>query len=69
MFSKTKTPVQHAAEPMPPLPDLHTHQPARAAAAGSLAKTASILAADLTFEGNLIGSGDLHIEGTVVRAT
>ena len=67
MFSKTKTPAP-AAEPMPPLPELHTHQPQRASAPAPqpvLAKTASILAADLTFEGNLIGSGDLHIEGTV----
>ena len=67
MFSKTKTPARpDAAEPMPPLPELHTHQPQRAPAPQPvLAKTASVLAADLTFEGNLIGSGDLHIEGTV----
>ena len=73
MFSKTKTPARPesaAAEPMPALPELHTHQPPppRAHAptpAPAPAKTASLLAADLTFEGNLIGSGDLHIDGTV----
>ena len=71
MFSKTKTPARPdaAAEPMPPLPELHTHQPqptrVLGAAAGAPAKAASVLAANLTFEGNLIGSGDLHIEGTV----
>jgi cytoskeletal protein CcmA (bactofilin family) len=67
MFSKTKTPA--AAEPMPPLPELHTHQPqpmrASAPQPAAPAKAASVLAANLTFEGNLIGSGDLHIEGTV----
>lgn len=71
MFSKTKTPAPNAVEPVPPLPELNTQhqpQPVRAPApqpASAPAKTASLLAADLTFEGNLIGSGDLHIDGTV----
>jgi cytoskeletal protein CcmA (bactofilin family) len=71
MFSKTKTPLRSdaaAGETMPPLPDLHTHQPPAPRASApqpALSKTASVLAADLTFEGNLIGSGDLHVDGTV----
>jgi cytoskeletal protein CcmA (bactofilin family) len=71
MFSKTKTPTRSetaAGEPMPPLPELHTHQPPAPRAQAlqpAPAKAASVLAADLTFEGNLIGSGDLHIDGTV----
>ena len=70
MFSKTKTPAPPlaAAEPMPALPDctpISRRRRARGRRLRRPAKAASMLAADLTFEGNLIGSGDLHIEGTV----
>jgi cytoskeletal protein CcmA (bactofilin family) len=77
MFSKTKppvaptAPVNTAPQPIPPLPEINTSAsapthvekapPPRVAPQ----KTTSMLAADLTFEGNLIGSGDLHIDGTV----
>jgi cytoskeletal protein CcmA (bactofilin family) len=71
MFSKTKPPVrpETVAEPVPPLPELSAAQPVKKPAAPTPhptpSRTASLLAADLTFEGNLIGSGDLHIDGTV----
>lgn len=73
MFSKTKQPARPetvASQPTPPLPEISAAsapvaQAAAPAARPAPAKSASILAADLTFEGNLIGSGDLHIDGTV----
>jgi cytoskeletal protein CcmA (bactofilin family) len=75
MFSKTKPPVAPTAptntapQPIPPLPELNTPPMPQAAQAPAprptSQKTSSMLAADLTFEGNLIGSGDLHIDGTV----
>jgi cytoskeletal protein CcmA (bactofilin family) len=73
MFSKTKpTPrPETVAEPAPPLPEMSIPQPAIKKPAPqptpqpTPSRTASLLAADLTFEGNLIGSGDLHIDGTV----
>jgi cytoskeletal protein CcmA (bactofilin family) len=68
MFSKTKPTArpETVAEPVPPLPDLSAPQPVKKPVPQATpARTASLLAADLTFEGNLIGSGDLHIDGTV----
>jgi cytoskeletal protein CcmA (bactofilin family) len=74
MFSKTKQPApaprpETKAEPIPPLPDLTAAQAARKPSApapmAAPSRTASLLSADLTFEGNIIGSGDLHIDGTV----
>lgn len=72
MFSKTKptnppAPPQAAPVPTAPLPDLSAKKPAPAAPAPAptVARVASVLAADLTFEGNIIGSGDLQLDGTV----
>jgi cytoskeletal protein CcmA (bactofilin family) len=73
MFNKTKpTPPQQNTVPIPDdLPDLtqgRTGSPgANAAPAARPApqKTASLLSSDLTFEGNISGAGDLHIDGAV----
>jgi cytoskeletal protein CcmA (bactofilin family) len=77
MFNKTKpttTPPSNpvASIPTPDLPDLARKPaaPAPVAAAPTPAPVAarpaaSLLAADLTFEGNIIGSGDLQLDGTV----
>lgn len=71
MFNKTK-PAQPKPNTVPipdDLPDLTrtgTAQPAAAPAARPAPqKTASQLSADLTFEGNISGQGDLHIDGAV----
>ncbi len=69
MFSKTKPtrqdtpPVQVPAD----LPDLRAPQAAQAAPVRSSVpgKSSSLLSADLVFEGNVSGAGDLHIDGTV----
>ena len=73
MFNKTKpTPPQAAPVPIPDdLPDLtqgRTGAPAPTAAPAPRAapqKTVSLLSSDLTFEGNISGAGDLHIDGAV----
>jgi cytoskeletal protein CcmA (bactofilin family) len=69
MFSKTKQPSrpEPAPVPVPPLPDLSAQQQpqVRKGPAPIAAKVASMLASDLTFEGNITGSGDLHIDGSV----
>lgn len=64
MFNKTNKPQQKqaASVPIPPLPDLPSSQGAKKP---SGAKVGSVLASDLTFEGNITGSGELHIDGTV----
>ncbi len=75
MFSKTKSAAKSArtAEPIPPLPDLPSPSQARRAsepapAAPSQApsgKGLSTLSADLTFEGNVSGAGDLQVDGAI----
>jgi cytoskeletal protein CcmA (bactofilin family) len=67
MFSKSNKPKapESAPVPVPPLPDLNAPQAARKPAAPALAKAASMLASDLVFEGNIVGGGDLHVDGTV----
>jgi len=72
MFSKTKPPKQESAPvPIPDdLPDLRSGQPVAAQSAAPAArpagaKVASMLSSDLTFEGNISGAGDLHIDGAV----
>ena len=72
MFNKTKPPQPKPnTVPIPDdLPDLTrtgTTQPAAAAPAPRPApqKGASVLSSDLTFEGNISGQGDLHIDGAV----
>ncbi|MBX7247594.1 MAG: polymer-forming cytoskeletal protein [Caulobacteraceae bacterium] len=73
MFNKTKpTPPQQNTVPIPDdLPDLTRPGTASAPQAAAPAprpapqKTASLLSSDLTFEGNISGAGDLHIDGAV----
>lgn len=80
MFSKTKPANKplRSAEPIPPLPDLPSPSQARRADASPSAPSASsspsqvpmgkglsTLSADLTFEGNVSGAGDLQVDGTV----
>lgn len=73
MFNKTKpTPPQQNTVPIPDdLPDLNQGRNGAAAATAAPAprpqpqKTASLLSSDLTFEGNISGAGDLHIDGAV----
>ena len=74
MFNKTKPAKAETAPntntvPIPDdLPDLRTGvTPAQAAAAPrpQANKVMSMLSADLTFEGNVSGAGDLHIDGAV----
>jgi len=70
MFNKTKTPKPEA-QPVPipdDLPDLTrgtTPVAAQAAPRTVPGKTTSLLSSDLTFEGNITGAGDLHIDGAV----
>lgn len=77
MFNKPKTnpaPKAAAQPPIPALPDLPSPgqaksagqpQAAAPAAAPRPARGASVLASDLVFEGNISGSGELQIDGSV----
>src|ERR1700742_77634 len=77
MFSKSKTPRPEANQvPVPPLPDLKAPQPQQTHMQGQIppqpmqraplpGKAPSMLASDLSFDGNISGAGDLHIDGTV----
>lgn len=79
MFSKTKSAAKPArtAEPIPPLPDLPSPSQARRAGAPQSEPTPaapsqvpsgkglSTLSADLTFEGNVSGAGDLQVDGAI----
>jgi cytoskeletal protein CcmA (bactofilin family) len=71
MFSKTNKPNRsEAPAPVPvpnDLPDLTAKPTMTAAAAPKPApqRAISTLASDLTFEGNVSGPGDLHVDGTV----
>lgn len=70
MFNKTKTPKPEPTPvPIPDdLPDLTrgtTPVAAQAAPRAAAGKTSSLLSSDLTFEGNITGAGDLHIDGAV----
>jgi len=73
MFSKTKPQKpEPQAVPIPDdLPDLSRPGQAPTAAAPAAAprpapaKNVSMLSSDLTFEGNISGAGDLHIDGAV----
>lgn len=73
MFSKNKPPKpEPQAVPIPDdLPDLTrgttpvAAQPQAAAPRPAAAKQPSMLASDLSFEGNITGAGDLHIDGAV----
>ncbi|WP_296818866.1 polymer-forming cytoskeletal protein [Brevundimonas sp.] len=77
MFNKPKTnpaPKGQAQPPIPPLPDLPSPGQARTGAPGQAAapaapprpaRGASVLASDLVFEGNVSGSGELQIDGSV----
>ncbi len=71
MFNKTKPPQpQPNTVPIPDdLPDLTRNGSGQTAAAPAARaapqKGASLLSSDLTFEGNISGQGDLHIDGAV----
>lgn len=74
LFSKTKSaPPKPKSEPVPipDLPDLPSPgarkaaEPAAAAPAAAARKATSVLSADLTFEGNVSGSGDLQVDGRI----
>ncbi|RZJ88052.1 MAG: polymer-forming cytoskeletal protein [Brevundimonas sp.] len=78
MFNKTKSPAPEPQRPsgvaaIPPLPDLPSPGVSRAApaAAPSQASTSvsnrglSTLSADLAFEGNISGAGDLQADGQI----
>ena len=81
MFNKTKPANKplRSAEPIPPLPDLPSPGQAKRPAAAApqptppaatpsqvpTGKGLSTLSADLTFEGNVSGAGDLQVDGTV----
>ena len=81
MFNKTKPAAKplRSEEPIPPLPDLPSPTQAKRPATTSAApqqsasmpsqvptgKGLSTLSADLTFEGNVSGAGDLQVDGTV----
>lgn len=80
MFNKTKPAAKplRSEEPIPPLPDLPSPsqakrptpvaQPQQSASMPSQVPTGkglSTLSADLTFEGNVSGAGDLQVDGTV----
>ncbi|MFN4297787.1 MAG: polymer-forming cytoskeletal protein [Brevundimonas sp.] len=77
MFNKTKPAAKplRSAEPIPPLPDLPSPAQARRQPAPQpstsipsqvpTGKGLSTLSADLTFEGNVSGAGDLQVDGTV----
>jgi len=80
LFNKTKPAAKplRSEEPIPPLPDLPSPsqakrptpvaQPQQSASMPSQVPTGkglSTLSADLTFEGNVSGAGDLQVDGTV----
>lgn len=78
MFNKTKSAKKplRSAEPIPPLPDLPSPNQAKSPATAApqptpssshvpTGKGLSTLSADLTFEGNVSGSGDLQVDGTM----
>ncbi len=76
MFNKTKSPVPspepraNSGSSIPPLPDLPTPGgPAGAPRAGSPSPASqrglSTLSADLQFDGNITGGGDLQIDGAI----
>lgn len=78
MFSKTRSAKSaRIAEPIPPLPDLpspsqtkragapQSETPPVAAAPSPTGKGLSTLSADLTFEGNVSGAGDLQVDGSI----
>ncbi len=80
MFNKTKPAAKplRSEEPIPPLPDLPSPSQAKRPAASAAPQQAasmpsqvptgkglSTLSADLTFEGNVSGAGDLQVDGTV----
>lgn len=74
LFSKTKSaPPKPKSEPVPipDLPDLPSPSARKSEAAPAPApaaaakKAASVLSADLTFEGNITGAGDLQVDGRV----
>ena len=77
MFNKTKSPAPHprsdTGSAIPPLPDLPTPgggapsatPAARASASPVSARGLSTLSADLQFDGNVSGGGDLQIDGAI----
>ncbi len=75
MFNKTKSPAPQPQQPratsgsaIPPLPELPVPGAAPAARAPSPAPTSrglSTLSADLQFDGNISGGGDLQIDGAL----
>lgn len=72
MFNKTSKPAQPKAAPAapPPLNDVPAPVAAKPTVAAPVAPTAplrsaSVLASDLTFEGNVTGPGELQVDGSV----
>lgn len=75
MFNKSKSPAKPSSVPsIPPLPDMpqapqpsQSAQPRAAAPAPQAqpARNLSTLSADLRFEGNVSGSGDLQVDGQI----
>ena len=77
MFNKTKSPVPspepraNSGSSIPPLPDLPTpggtaaSAPRAAAPAPVSQRGLSTLSADLQFDGNITGGGDLQIDGAI----
>lgn len=70
--------IKRVEEPIPPLPDLPSptqsrrtaslatpDQPTPVAPSAVAPKSLSVLSSDLTFEGDISGSGDLQIDGSV----
>lgn len=73
MFNKTSKPVQPKPVPAtaPPLNEIPAPAPARSAASptpvapAAPMRSASVLASDLAFEGNITGTGELQVDGAV----
>lgn len=75
MFNKTKSPApqprSETGSAIPPLPDLPAPgapaapAPARTAAPAASPRGLSTLSADLQFDGNISGGGDLQIDGAI----
>ena len=69
MFNKSKSPAKPSSVPsIPPLPDMpQAPQASQAAQAPSSqpGRNLSTLSADLRFEGNISGSGDLQVDGQI----